>query len=477
MSKADFTVLMPAIIVLTTSLLVILQTVVKRNQSAAMVLTVGGLVGSLVSLDRSAELVPYVVDPLLILDGYGLFFAGLILVSALVTSLLGFSYLKRQQENGEEFYIVLLLSVLGALALVFSDHFISLFLGLELMTVSLYVMIAYLRDSKICLEAGVKYLILAAASSAFLLFGLALLYADLGTMKFAEVMAASADSRQVFLLIGVALFLVGAGFKLALVPFHMWTPDVYEGAPAPVTGFIATVSKAAVFALLLRYFFATGAHSQVALLSVLSIIEAASMLIGNILALLQRNVKRLLAYSSIAHLGYILVALIAGGGLALEAVAYYLVAYSVTILAAFGIISALSSQEGEPGDIEDYRGLFWSRPWIAMAFTAVLLSLGGIPLTAGFVGKFMAILAGADASLWTLLVILAITSLIGIYYYLRIVTAMYRRSETESKVARIELSFTGQLVLTALVFFVIYFGVYPSHLMTIISNTVLRISW
>jgi NADH-quinone oxidoreductase subunit N len=290
--------------------------------------------------------------------------------------------------------------------------------------VSLYAMVAYVRTSAQGVEAGVKYLVLAAASAAFLLFGIALIYADQGTMEFSRVSLPSSGASVLFLM-GVAMLSVGIGFKLAVVPFHMWTPDVYEGAPAPITGFIATISKGAMFALLVRLFKQVGLASGGSVFIVFTIIAVASMLVGNLLALLQRNVKRLLAYSSIAHLGYLLVAFLASGALAVTAVAFYLVAYFVTTLGAFGIVGVLSSSDRDADKVEDYRGLFWRRPWLAMVFTATLLSLAGIPLTAGFIGKFYVLNAGVGSALWLLVITLVVSSVIGLYYYLRLIVTMY----------------------------------------------------
>jgi NADH-quinone oxidoreductase subunit N len=227
-------------------------------------------------------------------------------------------------------------------------------------------MSAYLFNrSKLSLEAGIKYLVLAAASAAFLLFGMALIYAQLGTLQFGQIaaMLISGLSYQKSLIYpGMALIITGIGFKLAVVPFHMWTPDVYEGAPAPVTAFVATVSKGGMVALLLRYFYETGAYRLHPVFVVFSIIAIASMIAGNLLALLQKNVKRILAYSSIAHLGYILVAFLAGGNRAAEAVTFYLVAYFITTLGAFGVVTVLSNGDRDADSLEDYEGLFWRRP-------------------------------------------------------------------------------------------------------------------
>src|SRR5262249_9213565 len=281
-----------------------------------MAVAVGGLAASCATLPLAATVVPHQVASLLVLDLYSLFYLALLLLPSLVVTVLAYGYLVGRQRPCEAFYLLLVLATLGALVLVMSTHFISLFLGLELLSVALYALFAYLRTDVRRLEAAIKYLLLAAASSAFLLFGMALIYAELGTMEFARIAVwhtAGGTVRSIVVLTGLALTLIGLGFKLAVVPFHMWTPDVYEGAPAPVTAFVATVSKGAVVALLLRYLVHTGASTYRPVLLVLSLIAIASMCVGNILALWQDNVKRLLAYSSIAHLGYVLVALVAGG--------------------------------------------------------------------------------------------------------------------------------------------------------------------
>jgi NADH-quinone oxidoreductase subunit N len=367
--------------------------------------------------------------------------------------------------------VLLLLAVLGSMVMVASTHFVSLFLGIELLTVSLYGMIAYVRKDEHSLEAGLKYLVLAAASSAFLLFGIALVYAELGTMEFAAAASALISHvvpQETFVLYaGIGLILSGIGFKLGIVPFHMWTPDVYQGAPAPVTAFLATVSKGAMAAALLRFMSGIRIAEYPGLLGAFMFVAVASMFIGNFLALKQRNVKRLLAYSSITHLGYVLVAFIASGALATEAVMYYLCAYMLTSLAAFGVVSICSTSSLQLSQIDEYRGLFWVRPWLAAMFTASLLSLAGIPLTAGFIGKYLVISAGAAAAQWVLLVMLVINSAIGIYYYLRIVVAMY--ATPGDSAGHVEpMSLEGGIVLSALTAAVVWLGIYPSPLIDII---------
>jgi len=309
-------------------------------------------------------------------------------------------------------------------------------------------MIAYLKERRQSIEAGIKYLVLAAASSAFLLFGMALVYAELGTMEFSRIFVAStATSDPVLLLPGIVLIVTGIGFKLAVVPFHLWTPDVYEGAPAPVTAFIATVSKVAIFGLLLRLFSHSDVHQSGAIFVVFVIIAVASMLAGNLLALWQTNVKRILAYSSIAHFGYMLVAFVAGGTMAVEAVTFYLVAYTVTTLGAFGVVTVLSESGRDADTLDDYGGLFWRRPLMAGIFTVMLLSLAGIPATMGFLAKFYVLAAGASVMQWSLIIILVMTSTIGLFYYLRILVALYSTSsEREASAHPVVLTSGAMLV-------------------------------
>jgi NADH-quinone oxidoreductase subunit N len=284
---------------------------------------------------------------------------------------------------------------------------------------------------------------------------------------------AGKNSQSTFMLAGWGMIIVGVGFKLAVVPFHLWTPDVYEGAPAPVTAFVATVSKGSMFALLLRYFTQADVHASSALFLVLSLIAIASMFAGNLLALLQNNIKRLLAYSSIAHLGYLLVALLASGALAVTAVAFYLVAYFVSTLSAFGIVTVLSGREREADAMIDYQGLFWRRPWLTGMFTATLFSLAGIPLTAGFVGKFYIVAASVGSALWLLVLILVVNSAIGLFYYLRVVVAMFIHPSKREEVSlpAPSLSLAGSVVLVGLALLLFWLGVYPSPIIKLIQKT------
>jgi NADH-quinone oxidoreductase subunit N len=473
--------LLPIFILGAASIVVMIAVSIWRSHALALWLTLIGLALAFGSLWVVAPEVPRQVTTLLVMDKYALFYIGLAVAATFAVAILSYSYFERHDADPEEFYVLLLVAALGSAVLVASSHFISFFLGLEILSVALYALNAYLTTWRFPLEAGIKYLILAASSAAFLLFGMALVYAELGTMDFVrirEMLTTTPDASRAILLAGSALIITGFGFKLALVPFHLWTPDIYEGAPAPVTAFVATVSKGAMFALLLRYFYWSGSQHFGDVFLVFTIIAIASMVAGNILAMMQRNVKRILAYSSIAHMGYVLVAFQAGGSLAVEAVTFYLVAYFITIIGAFGVITMLSNDQRDADDIEDYRGLFWRRPALASVFTAMLLSLAGIPLTAGFVAKFYVIAAGTSSTIWLLVFVLIVSSVFGLYYYLRIVVAMYSGLHEEAGVSGSSLapalSASGGLVLAVLTILLVWVGVYPSTLLQIIHSTVAK---
>ncbi|MGE0080795.1 MAG: NADH-quinone oxidoreductase subunit N [Thiohalomonadaceae bacterium] len=388
----------------------------------------GGIGAGLVATLALAPLAPHLILGQLALDGRAVFFWLLIQGAALVVAGLAFPFLARRSVRGEghhrEFYVLLAFATVGAMTLAAASHVAAMFIGLELLSLCLFGLLAYEAEHGRALEAGMKYLVLAAVSSGVLLFGLALLYTTGGTLSLYELPMNAADP---YVLGGMALVLVGMGFKLSLVPFHMWAPDVYEGAPAPVTAFIASVSKAAAAAWLLRLLETTGAWSLEAVSLTLAGLAAESMLAGNLLALSQENVKRLLAYSSVSHMGYLAVPLAAGGALAGEAVMFYAAAYVITVFAAFGVVSVLSwdTPGQEVVHMSAYRGLFWRRPVLAGALALALVSLAGIPVTAGFMAKFYVFAAGVEGALWWLVAVLIASSAIGLYFYLRLLAALF----------------------------------------------------
>lgn len=476
MTAADLLALLPFIVLAAAAVVVMLGISVHRHHLMACVLALAGQALAFLSLFLVAATGTRQVTPLMLVDGYTLFFTGLLLATAFAVTILSYGYLERHEGYREEYYVLLLLATLGSAVLVASTHFATFFLGLEVLSVSLYAMLAYLRYSQIGIEAGIKYLVLAATSSAFLLFGMALLYASTGSMEFSRVAAiqpAPNALQNVLPLAGAALLIIGIGFKLAVVPFHMWAPDIYEGAPAPVTAFVATVSKGGMFALLLRFFLPSDIQAQIPLYVIFVLIAVASMLAGNLLALLQNNIKRILAYSSIAHFGYLLVAFLAAGTYAVTAVSVYLVAYFVTTLCALGVVTVLSSARADADDLMDYRGLFWQHPMLAGILAAAMLSLAGIPMTIGFIGKFFVLTAGVDATQWLLVIMLVVGSAIGLFYYLRIIVLMYLQPipERERLGRPPSLSLAASVVLGLLTLVLVWLGIYPAPLLDLIRVT------
>lgn len=473
MTSADFITLLPLLILAGSAVLVMLAVAVRRSYVTSAALAFVGLALSFASLFFAAALTPRPVTPLFMLDYYALFYIGLIVGASMVVVLLSYGYFRKCEGDHEEFYMLLIVATLGSSVLVACSHFVSFFLGLEILSVALYGMISYLHLRPLPIEAGIKYLVLAAVSASFLLFGMAFVYLALGTMEFGRmaVLVAGGEFSRDLVIPGMALIVTGFGFKLAVVPFQFWTPDVYEGAPAPVAAYIATVSKGAMFALLVRFFKSSGVHSYPALSAIFTIIAIASMFAGNILALLQTNVKRILAYSSIAHLGYLLVAFQAGGNLGAQAVTFYLVAYFITTLGAFGVVTVLSTGSRDAGDLTDYGGLFWRRPVLGAVFTLMLLSLAGIPVTAGFIGKFYVVAAGAASATWALIVVLAGTSAIGLFYYLRIIVVMYGQA-VESPSLTHGLAPAGGVALGLLAAALVFLGLFPGPLLDVIRSVI-----
>jgi NADH-quinone oxidoreductase subunit N len=472
---ADVTALLPLIVVSAAVVVVLVVVTLRRSHILTLLLTLAGLILAFVALAGAYSTSPRSVTPLLVVDNYALFYTGLLLAATFAVAVLAYGYLERQEGRREEFYVLLLLATLGTVVLASSNHFASFFLGLEILSVGLYALVAYRRTAEHSIEGGFKYLVLAGTSAAFLLFGMALIYADQGTMVFNEMSLQPVDGRvSVFLGAGMALVLIGIAFKLALAPFHMWAPDVYQGSPAPATAFLATVSKGSIVALLLRLFGPASIQDNGPLFAALSVVAIASMFGGNLLALIQDNLKRILAYSSIAHLGYLLVAFLAGGAQASVTATFYLVTYFLPVLIAFGVIGVLSSSTEDTDMIGDYRGLLWRRPGLAGVLTAALLSLASMPLTAGFVGKVYILITSVRSTLWLLSISLVVSSVIGLYYYLRVIVAMYRQPslDEEKGLATPKLSLEGGLVLAALTLVLVGLGVYPPPLIRLIETVV-----
>jgi len=471
MTEQDFLCLTPFLIIAIAPVVIMIVISILRNYNVVYGFSVLSLLAAFGSIFFILPSVPHTIEPLFIIDKFSLFFVGIIIISALLVTLVSYDYIKRIEGVREEYYIVLFTSTLGAVLLTVANHFILFWLGIETLSISLYILIAFQRSKSNSIEAGIKYLILASVSSAFLLFGMALIYTAFGTMQFSAMLAALGTGNKLspLILSGFGMMMVGIGFKLALVPFHMWTPDVYQGAPAPVSAYIATVSKGAVMAVLIRFFFTMKGFDNQYLFVAISGIAILSMFVGNILAIGQKSLKRLLGYSSIANMGYLIIILLTGSNKGIQASVFYVIAYFITTIGAFGVISLLSTMEYEADKMEDFKGLFWKRPGIAIVFTLALLSLAGIPLTAGFIAKFYIILEGMKAGLMILVISLIINSVIGLYYYLRIITTLF---STAGETKLPDLSLSGNISLAIIASGILILGIYPGWLIDIIVRLV-----
>ncbi len=475
----DLFLLLPLIILTSSVVLVMISVGVRRNYIVAAGITGCGL---LLAAIIAVIMLPYTnqqVSPLLIIDQYSLFFTVVICFAAMFIAIFSFNYLADLDDQKEEYYLLLGIATIGSVVMVSTNHFAGVVLGLETLSMSLYGMIAYpvrsKESSNHSLEASIKYLVLSAAASALMLFGMALIYTQTGSLAFSSLTNTGTVISDNYTIAALLLFSAGIFFKLSLAPFHIWTPDVYEGSPLPSTTYLATVGKVAMFVVLLRFVEISHALSFESVVTVFSLIAIVSIMIGNLLALMQDNLKRILAYSSIAHMGYLLIAVIASffanGTVSIEAVTFYLLAYITMTLGAFGVVSIVSTSRNELGGISDYQGLFWRAPWLAAVFTAMLLSLAGIPLTVGFIGKFYVFLAGVESNLWILLSVLIVGSGIGLYYYLRIVYRMLTPASKEEALisSRVE-DLSSQGVLAILFVLLIVLGVYPAPIMAIIET-------
>lgn len=362
------------------------------------------------------------------IDQFRFVASGLILLVSAGAILCSLGYLEREQLLAPEYYLLLLLAVLGMLFMVNAQDLIVVFLGLETMSVAVYVLAGFNRRSPYAAEAGLKYFLIGAFASGFLLYGIALIYGAAGTGNLVQV-GAQFSLGQLSLMgkLGLGMLVIGFGFKVAAVPFHMWAPDVYDGAPTPVSGFMATAVKTAAFAALARLLLTSFGSALLVWQPIIMGIGVASMVLGNLVALAQKSLKRMLAYSSIAHAGYLLAALWPGSPLGISAMTFYLLGYGLTSVAAFALLGAVGRDGERDVTLADISGLAEQRPWMAFALAVCMLSLLGFPGTIGFIGKWYIISSIVSTGHATLAVILVITSVVSAGYYLPVIMAMYMR--------------------------------------------------
>ncbi len=403
-------------------------------------------------------------------QGYGRFFTFLIVVITGLTLLFSHQYAKLRNFAGDEFYGLVLLAALGMILVAGAVHWLTFFLGLEVLSISLYVLIAIRKADPGSNEAGLKYFILGAVAGAFLTFGIAIIYAVTGTLNISKSLAVGAPAGSTSLIfLGLSLLLVGIGFKISMVPFHLWAPDVYQGAPAPVTAFLSTGSKVALFAALLR--FASYASNEVwsYFTPVLWILAVLTMGVGTISALAQIQVKRLLAYSSIAQMGYLLMALLAVKQNGASAIMFYLAAYALMDLGAFGMVAILSAKESDLDALEDYHGLAYAHPWRSAILAVCLFSLAGLPPTAGFIGKFALFWAVLQANYVVIAVIGILTVILSIYFYFKVVVALFMRP-AQRTVAIPSMALSDRVAGGLILILIFLLGLVPAPVFAIIGK-------
>ena len=388
-----------------------------------------------------------------------------------------YNWLKTINEQKEEYYLLFLLSTIGGLIMVSSHHFASFFLGLELMSLSFVGLIAYCGHDQKAQEAGIKYLILSAIASAFILMGAALLYLQFGSLSFSELLQNTSSQilPQWAIITAIIFIFTGLFFKLSLVPCHLWVADLFEGAPLVTAAMLATLSKLAVFIILWRLVTLGNWQQYQIIIDIISIVAVASMFIGNFLGLLQKNLLRLIAYSSIAHFGYLLIVLLLINNNAIsfssqsfneQTLFFYLVAYLFTLVGVFSIFMQLPKTK----TLDDLTGLFWHKPFIAITLMLLMLSLAGIPLTLGFMAKFYLVMAAVSQQLWLVLTALVISSIIGLFYYLRVIMTMLKTPEDELKFSDIKSDGRNLSLNILILFLVIGFGIFPSSLSQFIQQ-------
>jgi len=391
--------------------------------------------------------------------------------------LLSLDFAKKEEVGFGEYYALILIATCGMILMASSSNFVTLFLGLEIMSLSIYALTGITREDPRSVEAAFKYFLLGAFASAFFLYGVALLYVSSGTLDliaFGQLLKSKAQVlKDPTFLVGLGLLLVGFGFKLALVPFHMWTPDVYEGAPTPITAFMATGVKAAAFAGFLRVLLFALTSLPMKWEEVLWVLSVATMSLGNLIALRQDDIKRMLAYSSIAHAGYILIGIISGPARGYSAALFYLYAYAFMNIGAFSVVAILS-KKGHPNTVlEAYSGIASRHPLLALSMTIFLFSLAGVPPTAGFMAKFYVFSAAVKEGYIWLAVLGVLNSAVAAYYYLRVMVYMYFR-EPKLEIQTGSASFAGVLTIIFSLWGVLQFGILPSSLLAL-AQTSLRL--
>ncbi|BAP58325.1 NADH-quinone oxidoreductase subunit N [Candidatus Tachikawaea gelatinosa] len=477
--------LFPFIIVASTTILVMLSIIFKRNNFLNVIFVIIGLFFALFScfyLIKNNQTIN--IASMFEINNYSIFFCILILLTSIITCFFAHLWLKFFQYNTAEFYLLTLIATLGSLTLVISVHFASVFVSLELLSLPLLGLIGYSFHQKKTIESAIKYTILSGVTSAFVLFGIGLIYLNTGKLNFFQLYEAFYNNRIInypLLLIGFGMLITGIFFKMSIFPFHLWTPDIYEGSPIPVTNFLATISKISIFSFFLQLLCVFIPIEEKSIYLIISIMAAFSIIFGNLMAINQMNLKRLIGYSSIAHFGYLIISVVGletiNFNFIKETIIVYIIGYLLSIICVFGIINLMASfhkkEISHADSLYCYRGLFWKNPVLAITFTVSMLSLAGIPSTFGFLGKFYIIVLSMQTSSWFLVFAILLGSAIGLYYYLRVVISLFLKERSFDNIYEISknwcLTPTGLIIIT-LSFLNILFGILPQLLFSFLKK-------
>ncbi|MEE2877248.1 MAG: NADH-quinone oxidoreductase subunit N [Candidatus Neomarinimicrobiota bacterium] len=475
-TSADFTSIIPEIVLTVTALVVLTLEMLRFSRPKI------NLMAAAVGLLLAGVFVPQGLDEatlfggMLRLNKFSMFFDYLYLAVGLGTLIFSQGYLeKRGSESRGEYPALILFCIIGMMLMTRANDLVMVFLGLELLSLSLYVLVGFLRTDLLSNESGLKYLLLGAFATGFFLFGAAMVYGATGSTNYHEIAAAVESGRilsKIYLFLGIGLLLIGFSFKVALAPFHMWSPDVYQGAPTTITAFLCTAPKAAGFGALINLFNSAFLVIHSDWQGLFWILAALTMTVGNVSALVQSNVKRMLAFSSVSHAGFMVLGVLVLNSTGLSAVLFYLVVYSIMNLGAFAII-ALVEEEDKGMAFQDYRGFATRYPWLAVSMTLFMISLAGFPPTSGFVAKYGLLSAAVSEGYIWLAIIAVINTLISVYYYLRLVVNMFMKQEQESlQPTKIVLS---QIFVGLLAVIVLVLGVAPGVLLEFASEAVIRV--
>lgn len=408
-------------------------------------------------------------------DGYALFFKVVFLIICFLTILISIGFTRREGIESGEYYALVLFATLGMMLMAAGTHLITIFLGLETMSISIYVLAGMLREDRRSVESALKYFLLGAFATGFLLYGIALIYGVTGSLTLKEIASYIASNKDLLrnpmLLMSVAFLTIGFGFKIASVPFHMWTPDVYEGAPTSVTAFMATGVKAAAFAALVRVFFSALPSLLPDWTAIMWLIAVATMTVGNVVAIAQTNIKRMLAYSSIAHAGYLLIAVVAANESGVSGVLFYLMTYAFMNIGAFTCVILLGKKGEENTLINDYSGIGFKYPVLAASMTLFLLSMAGIPPLGGFMAKFYVFSAAVKSKMYWLVVIGVLNSAVSVYYYLRVTVVMYFR-EADREITGLQFSLPAKVALALAAIGTLYMGIFPANVLSFAQKSI-----